>query len=285
MNKILFPTYQNGGNQQSITDNATGIIYGNFPTNTVRHRDRVSGQRDRPVLRRSGARRPARVQVRLRLLARRRPRTRTTPRRQRDDDLHQRERRVRAAERHAVRDAAERRDRAQRARAVRAGQLQRQAADRHRRPPLRAARGLPAGAVEPGVAVRGGRHRRLRRAAAQLRRDPRHREVEHGRAARQRGLRPHRRRQDGREGVGRRATTTCCRPAAAASATSTANANYSEHVHVERPATATTSSSSASRPARRSSAPSSSTARSSRRSIRTSAGRTPTSTASAWIAS
>jgi len=40
MNSILFPTYQNGGNQQSITDNATGIVYGNFPTNTVRNRDR-----------------------------------------------------------------------------------------------------------------------------------------------------------------------------------------------------------------------------------------------------
>ena len=40
LNKILFPTYQNGGNQQSITDNATGIVYGNFPTNTIRNRDR-----------------------------------------------------------------------------------------------------------------------------------------------------------------------------------------------------------------------------------------------------
>jgi carboxypeptidase family protein/TonB-dependent receptor-like protein len=40
LNKILFPTYQNGGDQQSTTDNATGIVYGNFPTNTVRHRDR-----------------------------------------------------------------------------------------------------------------------------------------------------------------------------------------------------------------------------------------------------
>ena len=40
MNSILFPTYQNGGNQQSVTDNATGIVYGNFPTNTVRNRDR-----------------------------------------------------------------------------------------------------------------------------------------------------------------------------------------------------------------------------------------------------
>jgi len=40
LNKILFPTYQNGGNQQSITDNATGIVYGNFPTNVIRNRDR-----------------------------------------------------------------------------------------------------------------------------------------------------------------------------------------------------------------------------------------------------
>jgi carboxypeptidase family protein/TonB-dependent receptor-like protein len=40
MNKILFPTYQNGGNQQSLTDNATGIVYGNFPTDVVRHRTR-----------------------------------------------------------------------------------------------------------------------------------------------------------------------------------------------------------------------------------------------------
>jgi carboxypeptidase family protein/TonB-dependent receptor-like protein len=40
LNKILFPTYFNGGTNQSLTDNATGIVYGNFPTNTVRHRDR-----------------------------------------------------------------------------------------------------------------------------------------------------------------------------------------------------------------------------------------------------
>ncbi len=40
LNKILFPTFQNGGNQQSTTDNATGIVYGNFPTDTIRNRDR-----------------------------------------------------------------------------------------------------------------------------------------------------------------------------------------------------------------------------------------------------
>src|SRR5262249_53443563 len=40
LNKILFPTYFNGGSNQSLTDNATGIIYGNNPTQVVRHRDR-----------------------------------------------------------------------------------------------------------------------------------------------------------------------------------------------------------------------------------------------------
>jgi hypothetical protein len=40
LNKILFPTYQNGGSQQSITDTATGIVYGNFPTDVIRNRDR-----------------------------------------------------------------------------------------------------------------------------------------------------------------------------------------------------------------------------------------------------
>src|SRR5947207_9598 len=40
LNKILFPTYFNGGTNQSLTDNATGIIYGNNPNQVVRHRDR-----------------------------------------------------------------------------------------------------------------------------------------------------------------------------------------------------------------------------------------------------
>ena len=40
LNKILFPTYFNGGNQQSITDTSTGIIYGNNASEVIRHRDR-----------------------------------------------------------------------------------------------------------------------------------------------------------------------------------------------------------------------------------------------------
>ncbi len=40
VNTILFPTYFNGGNQQSLTDNATGIIYGNNPNEVIRNRDR-----------------------------------------------------------------------------------------------------------------------------------------------------------------------------------------------------------------------------------------------------
>src|SRR4029077_262399 len=37
LKKMCSPTYQNGGNQQPITDNATGIVYGNFPTDTIRN--------------------------------------------------------------------------------------------------------------------------------------------------------------------------------------------------------------------------------------------------------
>ena len=40
LNKILFPTYFNGGTNQSLTDNATGIIYGNNATEVIRNRDR-----------------------------------------------------------------------------------------------------------------------------------------------------------------------------------------------------------------------------------------------------
>ena len=40
LNKILFPTYFNGGNQESITDTSTGIIYGNNSSEVIRHRDR-----------------------------------------------------------------------------------------------------------------------------------------------------------------------------------------------------------------------------------------------------
>jgi hypothetical protein len=40
LNKVLFPTYFNGGNQQSITDTSTGIVYGNNATEVIRTRDR-----------------------------------------------------------------------------------------------------------------------------------------------------------------------------------------------------------------------------------------------------
>ncbi len=110
-----------------------------------------------------------------------------------------------------------------------------QAADRHRRRPLRAARRLSAGAVEPGR--RSSPRPSIGGFASQprsLRRNPRRREVEHGRPARQRDLRRHaataRRRRRRRPA----ATTTCCRRAAAASATSTATANYSEQYTLER---------------------------------------------------
>lgn len=40
MNKILFPTYFNGGTNQSIVDTSTSIIYGNNATEVIRNRDR-----------------------------------------------------------------------------------------------------------------------------------------------------------------------------------------------------------------------------------------------------
>lgn len=40
LNKILFPTYFNGGSNQSSVDNATGIIYGNNATEVIRNRNR-----------------------------------------------------------------------------------------------------------------------------------------------------------------------------------------------------------------------------------------------------
>ena len=202
LNKILFPTYQNGGNQQSTTDKATGIVYGNFPTDTIRNRDRfqanTTGQYyvDQALGGRHEIKFGFDYSHAVTKNQNRRVDDVTTTYTSASGD-------VRAAERESVRHAAKRCDRAERPRAVRPGQLQRQAADRHRRPAIRAARGLPAGAVEPGLAVRRGEHRRLRGPAAQLRRDPRRREVEHRGAACQRGLRRHRRRQDGREGVGR----------------------------------------------------------------------------------
>src|SRR5262249_10072244 len=40
MNKILLTPYFNGGANQSLPEHATGIIYGNNPSQVVRHRDR-----------------------------------------------------------------------------------------------------------------------------------------------------------------------------------------------------------------------------------------------------
>jgi hypothetical protein len=40
LNKILFPTYFNGGDNQSSVDNSTGIIYGNNASEVIRNRDR-----------------------------------------------------------------------------------------------------------------------------------------------------------------------------------------------------------------------------------------------------
>ena len=51
---------------QSLTDNVTGIVTGNYTGQHGSASAAAAGQRDSPVLRRSGARRPPRVQVRHR---------------------------------------------------------------------------------------------------------------------------------------------------------------------------------------------------------------------------
>ena len=97
LNKILFPTYFNGGEpavDRSTTRPASSTA--TTPAEVDPQPRSVPVQRDGAVLRRSGARRPARVQVRLRLLARRSRRTRRTRIDDVRPDVQRRERRVRA---------------------------------------------------------------------------------------------------------------------------------------------------------------------------------------------
>ena len=221
LNKILFPTYFNGGNQQSLTDNATGIIYGNNPTEVIRNRDRFQANATAQyyVDRALGGRHEFRfgfdhshaVDAEPDAPRRRRAARPTTARRHR-------------GRRTSTLYATPLIDRvgAERHGALRPGQLQREAPDADRRPALRAARRLPAGAGQPG---RASFFPNLPRSFA---RGARRRAVAHGRAAHQRDLRRHRRRQDGASRRRTAATTTCCRPAAAASATSTRTRHYSE---------------------------------------------------------
>ena len=88
LNKILFPTYSER-RQPAVADRQRDRHRLRQLPDRYRPQPRpLSGQRHRPVLRRSGARRPARVQVRLRLLARGRP-EREHPRRRRAHVLQQ----------------------------------------------------------------------------------------------------------------------------------------------------------------------------------------------------
>ena len=221
INKILFPTYFNGGSNQSTIDNATGIIYGNNTTEVIRNRDRyqfnATGQYD--VDQALGGRHEFKFGADY---------THALERNQthRVDDIQTTYTTASGSfvPQNVTLFATPQNDAqgAERAGAVRAGQLQRQAAHRHRRPAVRTARRVSAVAVEPGVALRRRQHRRLRRPAAQLRRTARHREMEYCGPTRERGVRRHRRRPVPHSRPGRAATTTSSRPAAAASATSTA---------------------------------------------------------------
>ena len=202
VNKILFPTYFNGGTNQSITDNATGIIYGNNPSQVVRHRSRYQSNataqyyKDQAL----GGRHEFKFGFDYTHAVTRNETTRPD-----NVSLNYTSASGVFVPQNVTLYATPQND----ATALNvlslfaSGQLQREAPHGHRRAALRAARGLPAGSVEPGLAVCDGGHRRLRGTAAQLRRSARHRQVEYGRPAHRRHRRPHRRREDRGQSLGR----------------------------------------------------------------------------------
>ena len=108
LNKILFPTYFNGGNQQSATDNATGIIYGNNPTEVIRNRDRYQSNATGQyyVDQALGGRHEIRFGFDYSHAV---TQNENAPRRRRAHVLQQHERRRAVAERRDLRDAADRR--------------------------------------------------------------------------------------------------------------------------------------------------------------------------------
>ena len=149
-NTIFFPTFFNG-TEQSLTDTRDR----HHRTRTIRRQWNASapppGQRDAAVLRRSLARRPSRVPLRLRPHARgdREP---DAPRRRRAAHLHQRDGHGPERDDLFARRSS-RQDGARRHVALLPGQLQPEAPDARRRRPLRAARRLSAGAGQPAERV------------------------------------------------------------------------------------------------------------------------------------
>ena len=150
LNKILFPTYLNG-NDQTLLDSATSIRTRNYITGTERWRDRYQANATAQYYVDECARRPARVQVRLRQRARA---GREPGRAVRRCRLHIQQRHRPVAERDAVRRRRSySKTGGRRHGALRAGQLLDQAPDAHRRRAMGAARRLPARAGQPGRAA------------------------------------------------------------------------------------------------------------------------------------
>ena len=215
VNKILFPTYFNGGNQESIVDTSTSIIYGNNASQVIRNRDRYQANATAQyyVDQALGGRHEIKFGFDY-------SHALTTNQTTRIDDVGLTYNGANGgfAPLNVTLFATPQNDKT----ALNVGALFAQDSFSMKRLTVIAGvryehlEGYLPAQVEPGVALRRGRHRRLRRPGAQLRRGPQRGRVEYGGAAHQRGGRRDRRRQDGGEGVGRAATTTCCRPAAAA---------------------------------------------------------------------
>ena len=150
------------------------------------------------VLRRSCPWRAARVQVRLRLEPRRRPRRNDTVRR---PHRELGERHELGRKRDALRDAVQHRDDPERPGALHSGQLFDQAAHGDRRAALRALERLPAGSVEPGDPLDGDGDSRVSECSANAQPDGCG-DLEYNRAATERCVRLDGRRADRPEGLG-----------------------------------------------------------------------------------
>ncbi len=161
-NNINFPLKFNG-TTQSLTDLSTGILYNNEASQSLAIRRRFEEQRDVQLLHRPGARRPPRIQIRLRLYARAGPdRNRSMGRRGADlPQSGQWQHAGRGRERHALQHSSDltlvhRRHLVLRTRRVSPQQDDDHGGRAHRTPDV-----VPSGTVEPVDAVGFRRHRWL----------------------------------------------------------------------------------------------------------------------------
>ncbi len=161
-NTILFPTYLNG-HDESLTDTVTGIVTRNYTANTVRHRPRLQANATFQyyVDEALGGRHEFKWGIDQTHAA---GSVETTRFGDVTETWNSTTNQGTAVTLYAT--PFDTRDDSERYGAVRPGQLLPEARHGDSRTPLRAPERLSAGAVEPGVAVDGGRHPRIRRGAA-----------------------------------------------------------------------------------------------------------------------